>query len=131
MTYHEFACKVRDLFKHKKKLNARYFELLKVGRHFRYNNAKIIVGRNEMENKELLRLKNKSDYYFEVPDCGSPVTVLQSGTKDAIKLAAQLTARYSDSKDNEVLVKYGKSKLDKEITVNKIKDDEIDGFFIK
>ncbi|MBI2129986.1 hypothetical protein HYU07_07205 [Candidatus Woesearchaeota archaeon] len=127
-----FGNKIRDLFDHKKTISMNDLLILKYGRHFRFNGSKIIVGRNEMENKELLRLKNKSDYYFEVPDCGSPVTILQDKkTKDAIKLAAQLTARYSDAKNDEVLVKYGISRSDKEIAVNKIKDEQIDKFFIK
>lgn len=127
-----FGNKIRDLFDHKKTISMNDLLMLKYGRHFRFDGSKIIVGRNEVENKELPRLKNKSDYYFEVPDCGSPVTVLQDKkAKEAIKLAAQLTARYSDAKNDEVLVKYGKSKLNKEIKINKIRDDEINKFFIK
>lgn len=60
---------------------------------------KIIVERNEQENKILLALKAKSDYYFEAQGCGSPITLLQGPkTKKAIEKAAQLTAYYSDQK---------------------------------
>lgn len=122
LTYKEYANKVRDLIKNNKTINENDILLLKIGRHFRYKNNKIIVGRNEKENKELLKLKNKNDYFFEVPDIGSPITLLQGKkNKEVIKIAAELTARYSDSKEKEVLVKYGKNK----IKVQKISEDEI------
>ena len=76
LTYKEFANKVRDLFRHKRRVTLRDIELLKVGRHFRLGKSKIIVGRNRVENEALLRMKNKTDHMFEVPDVGSPITIL-------------------------------------------------------
>ena len=67
LTDKEFANKLRDLFQHKKRVTVKEVNLLKVGRHFRFGNNKIIVGRNEAENGVLLRAKQKTDYYFEVP----------------------------------------------------------------
>lgn len=132
LTYKEFANKVRDLFKYKKRIDFKDIELLKVGRHFRHDKNKIIVGRNKEENERLIKLKNKTDYVFEVPDIGSPITVLQNKkTRKAIELAARLASRYSDAKGNKVLVKYGKGKLNKEVVVNQIKDKEIERLRIK
>ena len=54
LTEKEFSAKLRDLIKHKKRINEKDIELLKIGRHFRFKNNKIIVGRNEKEN-ELLK----------------------------------------------------------------------------
>jgi len=125
LTYKEFANKVRDLFKHNKKINENDIKLLKLGRHFKFGNNKIIVGRNEKENKELLKLKNSS-IVLEVPVVGSPVTLLQGKNKEAIIKAAQLTAFYSDNKDEKVKVKYKKGKLNKEILITQIKDKEIE-----
>jgi len=53
-------------------------------------------------------------YVFEVPDYGSPITILE-GTKDkeAIEFAARLTARYSDADTSQVLVEYGRNKEEK------------------
>ena len=113
LTYREFASKVRDLFEHKEKVSMREVRLLKIGRHFRFGSSKIIVGRNESENKLLLDLKNTEDYVFEVPGYGSPITILEgSKSKEAIEVAAKLTARYSDAgagagaERKEVLVEY-------------------------
>jgi tRNA U34 2-thiouridine synthase MnmA/TrmU len=124
LTYKEFAKKIRDLLYHNKRITRNDLELLKIGRHFRFKSNKIIVGRNEKENKKLLELKQETDYIFEVPDIGSPITVLQGKkTRETIKKAAQLTARYSDAKE-KVKVKYGK-KLKRTLIVINIKENEI------
>jgi tRNA U34 2-thiouridine synthase MnmA/TrmU len=118
LTYREFASKLRDLFTHKKRVSVADVNLLKVGRHFRFGKNKIIVGRNETENKILTAKKNPNDYFFEVPDCGSPITLLQGPkTRKAIEKAAALTAYYSDKKESQTLVKLGKNILDKSIII--------------
>ena len=119
LTYKEYADKLRDLFQHKKRSSMADVALLKVGRHFRLGKNKIIVGRNEAENKLLIANRGRNDYYFEVPDIGSPITVLQGAkTKKAISTAAALTAFYSDTKDCEVKVNFGGDKLDRSVTVS-------------
>jgi tRNA-specific 2-thiouridylase len=119
LTYREYANKLRDLFKHKKRCSMADVSLLKVGRHFRFGENKIIVGRNEAENKILTAERARNDYYFEVPDVGSPITVLQGAkTKNAIRAAAALTAFYSDAKSDKVTVNFGRESLDKSIIVS-------------
>ncbi len=120
LTYPEFANKVKDLFGHKKSTTLRDIELLKYGRHFRIGNSKIIVGRNEKDNHNLERLKYPADYMFEAKDFKSPITILQGKkTKEIIKMAAELTARYSDANTLDVTVTYGNAKRDKMIVVKK------------
>jgi tRNA-specific 2-thiouridylase len=119
LTCREYANKLRDLFKHKKRCSIENVSLLKVGRHFRFGKNKIVVGRNEAENKILTAQKAQNDYYFEVPNIGSPITILQGAkTKNAIKTAAALTAFYSDVKSGEVTVNFGEESLHKSITVS-------------
>jgi hypothetical protein len=92
--------------------------LLRVGRHFRLGKNKIIVGRNEAENKFLTTSKMRSDFYFELSEVVGPTTLLQGPkTKVAIETAAKLTASYSDAKSGEVTVKFGREDLNKTITV--------------
>lgn len=120
LTCKEYAKKLKDLFNHKKRISMKDVTLLKIGRHFRLKRNKIIVGRNEEENKQLIDIKSKSDYYFEVPHIGSPTTILTGPkTKKAIVIAAKLTAFYSDSKNINIEVNFGKEKTDKIITVVK------------
>lgn len=126
LTDKEFARKIRDLFEHKRRVTMDDITLLKIGRHFRFGKNKIIVGRNENENKYLVKLKRRSDYYFEVPDFGSPITILQgSKTKKAIVKAASLTAHYSDATGKKILVEYGREKLNRFVTVSPLTDKEV------
>src|SRR3990170_6039316 len=119
LTDKEFAKKLRDLFEHKKRINLEDVLLLKVGRHFRFGENKIIVGRNEAENKVLLAKKGKSDFSFEVPDIAGPTTLLQGRKiKKAVEVAAALTAFYSDAKTEAVNVNFGREKLDNSVTVH-------------
>jgi len=119
LTMEEFAKKLKDLFRRKEDITWNDVKLLKLGRHFQYHKNRIIVGRNQGENETLRKLKPKEDYLFKVPIVESPVTILQGPkTKSAIRLAARLTARYSDSQAKRVTVKYGRTKLTKEIIVS-------------
>jgi tRNA U34 2-thiouridine synthase MnmA/TrmU len=127
LTYKEFAAKLKDLFKHKRRVSLKDVELLKVGRHFRFGKNKIIVGRNENENKLLTQMKMASDYCFEAQDCGSPITLLQGPkTRSAIEKAAQLTAYYSDKKQGKVQVKFGKQDLRKPLMTRIPQKEEIE-----
>jgi len=86
-------------------------QMLKVGRHFRFEKNKIIVGRNESEKKILTQMRAKNDYCFEVQGYRSPITILQGPKKGrAVEKAAGLTAFYSDQK-------VGKENLDRSLTV--------------
>jgi tRNA-specific 2-thiouridylase len=127
LTNKEFASKVKDLFKHKAKVTKKDASLLKIGRHFRVASSKIIVGRNEVENKLLLGLKSPEDYVFEVPGYGSPITILEgSKSKEAIEIAARLTARYSDAgAEEKVVVEYKAGKRKETIVVSTLDETVI------
>ena len=132
LTYKEFAAKVRDLLIHKKQVTVEDINLLKIGRHFRFGKNKIVVGRNEAENRQLMRLKGKSDYCFEVPDCGSPIALLQGRkTKAAVEKAAALALRYSDLKGGEAKVNFGREKMDASIIVSAANYMEVEELRIK
>jgi len=125
LTDRQFAKRLRDLFQHKKRITIKQVNLLKVGRHFRLGKNKIIVGRTE--NGLLLRTKQKTDYCFEVPDCGSPITILQGPkTRASIEKAAALTVFHSDKKTGMVQVNIGKNKLNRKIIVSAPLQAEVD-----
>ena len=106
LTCEEYSKKLRDLFENKKHLSMEDIALLRVGRHFRLGKNKIIVGRNEAENKFLTANKMRGDFYFELSEVVGPTTLLQGPkTKAAIETAAKLTASYSDAKSGEVRCK--------------------------
>jgi len=132
LTYKDFAAKIRDLFEHEKRIRIKDVLFLKTGRHFRFEENKVIVGRNKTENERLRDLKDVNDYYFEVPDCGSPLAILQGPKKEkAIEVAAALTARYSDSKEKRIIVRFGQQEMDKSIAAPNLSNKEIEKFRIK
>jgi tRNA U34 2-thiouridine synthase MnmA/TrmU len=126
LTNREFAAKTRDLLQNKKRLTLNDIDLLRVGRHFRYKKSKIIVGRNEDENRRLKAFKGKRDYLFEVLDSGSPITLLQGvKTQLTVKIAAALTLRYSD-REVASYVNFGKEDLTETLFVSPIETSDID-----
>ncbi len=131
LTESEFAKRLRDLFEHRKRCSVGEVALLRLGRHFRLGENKIIVGRNEAENKALIAGKSESDFFFEAPDIAGPITLLQGKkTKKAINFAAGLTAMYSDAKSATVLVNFGRENLNKSITVRITAKDRVNSFRI-
>ncbi len=131
LTQKEFATKLRDIFSHQHRVGLQDISLLKVGRHFRFNKNKIIVGRNETENKTLLNLDNGKLTYLEVPNCGSPITILQGrANRKALLVAARLTARYSDIEVNKVLVNYRRGTVSGKISVDKTSLEELFPIYI-
>ncbi len=104
-----FALKLKDFLKYNNALTLKDVTLLKLGRHFRFEGCKIVVGRNEMENQTLLNIsKRERTHYFEVVDYMGPITLVKGiASETVIKKAAGITVRYSDApKDIEVDVKY-------------------------
>jgi len=86
--------------------------LLRYGRHFRLkSSAKVIIGRNEEENKILMRFFNKNDILLEVVGVGSPIALLRKSKDiDDVKKAASLCIQYSDSNninDANLRINYG------------------------
>jgi tRNA U34 2-thiouridine synthase MnmA/TrmU len=118
LTCEEYAKKLRDLFGNKKRLTIDDIDLLRVGRHFRLGKNKIIVGRNQAENKFLSQRKTPAEFYFELPSIVGPTTILQGPkSKKTIEWAAKLTAYYSDAETAEAKVNYGREALNKSLTV--------------
>ena len=118
LTCEEYSKKLSDLLANKKRVSTHDIELLRVGRHFRLGKNKIIVGRNQAENKTLTQLKAPFDFFFELPNIVGPTTILQGPkNKKAIEWAAKLTAFYSDAETSEVKVNFGKISLGRTLTV--------------
>ncbi len=118
LTCEEYSKKLRDLFVNKKSISMGEIALLRIGRHFRLGKNKIIVGRNEPENKLLSSGKMRGDYSFELPDIVGPTTILQGPkTKVAIETAAKLTAFYSDAKADRVKVNFGRDPFNESIII--------------
>ena len=127
LTCEGYAKKLKDLFRHSRRIDRKEVELLKIGRHFRFGSNKIIVGRNKEDNEVLEKVRAKMDYIFMVEGFQGPITLLKGKkTKDAIRIAASLTARYSDANLKKIKVKYGQKKINKKVFVQPICDKDIE-----
>ncbi len=102
LTDPEFANRIRDLINHDE-LDMLNIDLLKTGRYFRLSSsAKLIVGRNENENKMLSMLAKEGDYLFGPATINGPIAVGKgSFTEDLLDVACRIVARYSD-RDGEI-----------------------------
>jgi len=106
----EFSKRLKELLKIFPKCAGNDIELLKLGRHFCSafygpkgeggRGAKIIIGRNEEENKKIKKLKKKKDILIEMKNYVGPLTLIRSYGKGKIpekliEKAKNLTQYYS------------------------------------
>ncbi|MFH1623913.1 MAG: hypothetical protein ABID54_02005 [Pseudomonadota bacterium] len=98
-----FAKRMRDLMNHIPNFTLNDVHLLKIGRHFRLSpRAKIIVGRNEKENKKLATFALEGDLIYKVLDFPGPVTVVRGELEDPLsEIPARITATYSKAKNEK------------------------------
>lgn len=102
-----FARRLRDLFTRHPDHGIRDIELLKVGRHFRLDEAtKAVVGRNAMDNATIERLAEAPDALLRIARYPGPTVLIPGGGDEATRLtAAGLCVRYSDApRDSEAVV---------------------------
>ncbi len=114
LTDPQFAKRLKESFEHGED-SIKDIQLLKYGRHFRLESgAKVVVGRNEEENKILIRYYDRDDILIEVIGVGSPILILKkSNNKKDVKKAASLCIRYSDADNNDevnVRINYGNNR---------------------
>ncbi len=125
LTEKEFSARMKDLLSHRKRISKTDILLLKVGRQFRIGENRIIVGRDEAENKTLLGLDSGHLTYLEALGINGPVTVLQGRPRRSVVLvAARLTARYCDGKET-VVIGYRCGKRRGSVKVERMPDSEV------
>ncbi len=81
-------------------------ELLKLGRHFRISNkAKVVVGRDEAENKRLNNLLKPGDVYFTPMQTTGPEALARGEVSAAdLEQASRIIARYCDNNSSGVKI---------------------------
>lgn len=101
-----FAKKIRDLLAYTPDPSWNDIQLLKLGRHFRLSDKlKIIVARNDEENKRLLNLFEDGDTMLMVANQKGPLSVCRGEiNREQQLLAAAITARYSDDRGKSGIV---------------------------
>ena len=107
-----YGKKMRDLLDHIKEGIVPSLDdviLLKVGRHFRPSeNLKVVVGRDEVENKFLERYAGGERAMLTSIDVVGPVVIAEGDLADSeLQTAAAITARYADHEGaSSVRIKY-------------------------
>lgn len=121
-----FSKKVKDLFDHNDDIKLKDLNALKLGRHFRHNDIKYIVSRDEDETKVLKGFTQEGESYLEPIDFPGPSAIVSGydGTPNGeIETAASLILRYSNKKGKDggkfkvIHKKAGKVEIEAEITV--------------
>lgn len=129
LTDEGYSNRLRDLLAHTDRIDFDDLNMLRVGRHFRLDaHTKVIVGRDENDNKAVLACKRPGHHQLEVLDAGSPVTLLVGdATEENLRKAAMVTARYSSVKtQNEVTVTLIDGQGDCSFVVPPAKDADLD-----
>ncbi|MCM8818788.1 MAG: hypothetical protein NC915_04865 [Candidatus Omnitrophica bacterium] len=116
-----FSKRMKDLMEFDE-INLRNIELLKIGRHFRLSaHTKLIVGRDDSENKKLLFLKEMNDIIIRSENF-QVVGILKGCVNENImNFAAKIVAKYIYLNSKKVVVDWGNDK--KILYVNEQKED--------
>lgn len=102
LTDGHFAGKLRKLLEKEENPSKNDVLLLKVGRHFEGSSgSRIIVGRNENENRRIEELKRPGDRLFMACEWMGPTTLLRGAdiTDADLEAAAGLTAAYGKGRE--------------------------------
>ena len=133
LTDPRFAERLKEHLNHEGSLSLLDAELLKTGRHFRVNGAKVIVGRNKDENGKLQSIAEKHSLaLIEVIGYMGPLTVLAGeADPETVKTAAAITARYSDAEEGiNVKVRYRTGEDEEVLETKPITDQELGSFTV-
>jgi len=99
-----FSRRLKELFTHRMHYSLRDIELLKIGRHFRLNGIKVVVGRNEQENQRLKDLVTGSDIVLSAEHVPGPVGLICGGCSDeSVEIVAGICIRHSDKKNDSTV----------------------------
>lgn len=98
-----YAARMEDLLEYAAPLSVNDVQLLKFGRHFRLaDDVKVIVGRDEEENKCVDHLARDEDYRVELAETTGPLTLVRGRPcPKQLQLAGAITVRYSSCRDEE------------------------------
>lgn len=127
LTDPSFCRKVKDLIEHDS-LNSESVEFLRIGRHFRISkNCKAIVGRNERESENLLRIREGIKIHpFDFK--GPVVLLLGECSERDIETGTQICSAYSKGGDSQIVIRDKNS--ERTVSVKSVSREEIEKYRI-
>jgi tRNA U34 2-thiouridine synthase MnmA/TrmU len=124
-----FAKRMKDLNHYNPNFSLNDVHLLKIGRHFR-----LVVGRNEEENKKIQTFSDEGDILLKVVHYPGPLSLLRGDVDEReMERAAAITVHYSKAKHLEkveVIYKRDEEDHGRSLFVSTISDREIEGLMI-
>lgn len=123
-----FSKKVRDLLGNKKDVTKKDLILLKIGRHFRFEGVKVIVGRNEADNAKLKNLVQPEDMVIEPVNFPGPAAVISGEAPGRVRdFAGGLILKYAQVKAGEnPVLRAVRNDLCEEFRVSPVPDEAIE-----
>jgi tRNA-specific 2-thiouridylase len=102
LTDPSFGNKMKEFIKFDK-FETRDIDVMKVGRHLRLpNGAKLVIGRNELENEKLSAIENSKFKIITLNNLIGPISLISSDAKDDdIELGLNLVCTYAKSSFGE------------------------------
>lgn len=102
LTEKNFAPRLKDSFEHKEKQSWTDVKLLTVGRHFRLGEkTKVVVGRNEMENKRISAIGRNGTLLTPHNFTGPTAFIDGESDDNILKMAGALMLRFSKLEEGE------------------------------
>jgi hypothetical protein len=126
---------MRDLMVHQPEFTLNDVHLLKIGRHFRLSpDLKLVVGRNEDDNKKLQVFAQENDVLLKVHRYAGPLSLLRGEiSQPGVERAAAITVRYGKAKDLpkvEVYHRRAGDESEQAVSVSAMAEEEIKGLMI-
>jgi len=128
LTDPHFAKRLREHLIHEGRPTVEQITLLRLGRHFRLGSTKVVVGRNEEENRVLQAIAEARGIpHMIVAEYVGPVSlVLGDCDAETLEKCATITVRYSDApKDVPIKVRYANG-CETTLLVEAIADEELE-----
>ena len=106
LTEEKFSDRLKELFEKYPRCKIEDTELLKFGRHSWEGKTKIVVGRDDEENKKLKKLARENDILLELKKIPGPITLIRGkADKGILEEAKNLTIRYANKADKNSEIK--------------------------
>ncbi|MDW5563851.1 MAG: hypothetical protein SA339_11540 [Methanomassiliicoccus sp.] len=106
LTDRRFAARLKDFLEHGvNELTLKDVNLLKIGRHFRVDGHKVIIGRDRDENIHLLTFASDQYAVLSPVSIPGPVGILENEGMESLETVASMVARYCDHGGKKVQLK--------------------------
>lgn len=99
LTEPQFAPRINDYLSHYQVEDYNAIRQLKIGRHYRIGSSKVVVGRNDYENKLLVKLIHSTDIILMPTSVMGPTAIIHDEnvpSDETVRLVAQIVMSYSD-----------------------------------